>query len=446
MASMTIECVAVMLELPVAFVQEWRHSLKLEMVGSLEATLEQEEEIDKALVRRWEFLPGSSKAMYLAPGCISITKEQVRTASVLQMPVSFVCEVQPKCRLELESVSTCTIYDDEVDEALIERWDSLTTQQRVVWWRCSPASSSAYAAQIKWDSTPAESTRGADAEEKTVEQAEEAAASNQAAFPFAYVYQTADPDSTDWGKYDGGRVGVKRSGYQNFCSKQFKSARENLARDRSLMVEEIETTEVWKELGRVWNELTENQREHWKAFAKAKAAMPVMDPFVQRPTRGVPHAGSESSVEPSSVSLSAAEYLSKHNIKSLLEEVINAAIVQQPPDPRMFIATYLCAGRIAAQASVRAAPAEMAAEEFLPLPESTAEGQVVPVDIQAAVDKGDVEEAKRLLTPIPDGMSEGLHKKLMKNAVIASKRAVVLARQAAERDMVACGEGNVECG
>jgi hypothetical protein len=423
MASPTIERVAALLELPVAFVQEWRHYLKLEKLGLLEATKEEQEEIDEALVRRWEFLPSSERAMYLAPGCISITKEQVRTASVLQIPVSFVCEVRPVIRLELESVTTCFVDDDWVDGVLVERWDSLTTQQRVAWWRCSPASSSAYAAQIKWDSTPGESTRGADAKEMTVEQAEQATASNQAAFPLAYVYQKAGPDSTDWGKYDGGRVGVKRSGYQNFCSKQFKSARENLARDRSLMVEEIETTEVWKELGRVWSELTENQREHWKAFAKAKAAMPVMDPFVQRPTRSVSR---ESSVEPASSCVSLhAEYLSEHNIKSLLEEAINAAIVQQAPDPRMFIAAYLYNGKHRDIFDT--------VEVTLPISGSARlHRQVVPVDIQAAVDKGDVEEAKRLLTPIPEGMSESMHKKLMKNAVIAAKRA--------ERDMGAESE------
>ena len=46
----------------------------------------------------------------------------------------------------------------------------------------------------------------------------------------------------------------------------------------------------------------------------------------------------------------------------------------------------------------------------------------VPPNIQAAVDSGDVEEAKRLLTPMPEGMSKAMHKKLIKNAEIAAKR------------------------
>jgi len=350
--------------------------------------------------------------------------------------------MQPACRLELESDTRDTYGNDEVDDMLVDRWGLLTTQQRAEWWsKTTWDGSYGCSTQIKWGSTPSESTRGSDAEEKTVEQAEEAAASNHAAFPFGYANQTADPDSTDWGKYDGGRVGVKRSGYQNFCSKQFKAARENLARQRSLMVEGIETAEVWKELGRVWNELTENQREHWKAFAKAKAAMPVMDSFVQRPTRGVPHAESPSSVEPSSVSLHA-EYLSKHNIKSLLVEAIAAAIVQQPPDPRMFIAAYLYNEE---RPTDWPAGAAMAAAATATGWRWSSEDDEAAANIQAAVDSGDVEEAKRLLTPIPEGMSEWRRKKLMKNAVIASKRAVVLARQAAER-VGGIGEGNVECG
>jgi len=83
------ERVAAMLKLPVAFVHERRHSLKLEMGWTPEATLEQEVEIDDALERCWESRSHSERAMYLAAGCI--TKEQVRTAAVLEMPVSFVC-------------------------------------------------------------------------------------------------------------------------------------------------------------------------------------------------------------------------------------------------------------------------------------------------------------------------------------------------------------------
>ena len=99
---------------------------------------------------------------------ITITKEQTRTAAVLEVPVSFVCQVWSKCRRELESEHTYQISDDEVDEVLVERWNLLTTKERAAWWSKTTWNGSyGIAAEIKWDSTPAESTRGSAREKKS---------------------------------------------------------------------------------------------------------------------------------------------------------------------------------------------------------------------------------------------------------------------------------------
>ena len=173
-------------------------------------------------------------------------------------------------------------------------------------------------------------------------------------------------------KSQGGRLEGKRSGYQNFCSKLFLETKQNLARDQSVEIEKIETRDVWRELGRVWSEMTEREREDWRVFAKGKGPMPVMDRFVQRPTRGVSR---ESSVieesppawacrqrcccppvlDPLQIHIlgppnlqqeqpsvfNVEDYLAKFRIKELLEKSLNDAVDLQSPDPRIFIADRL---------------------------------------------------------------------------------------------------------
>ena len=101
-----------------------------------------------------------------------VTKEQKRTAAVLGIPVSFVCEQRPEIRLELEETDfrqdrCCAISDEELDELLLEHWNLLTTAERAEWWsKTTWDGSYGITAEIKWDSTPAESTRGSDTEKK----------------------------------------------------------------------------------------------------------------------------------------------------------------------------------------------------------------------------------------------------------------------------------------
>ena len=157
----------------------------------------------------------------------------------------------------------------------------------------------------------------------------------------------------------------KRSGYQNFCSKLFLDAKRNLASDQSLEIEKIETKDVWRELGKVWRELTDLERQQWNAFASGKASMPVMDRFVQRPTRGVsressviedppkPQQKPDAALDPLQVHILGPphvkedepwhvdDYLAKFKLKELLERSLNDAVAVQCPDPRIFIADKL---------------------------------------------------------------------------------------------------------
>lgn len=158
------------------------------------------------------------------------------------------------------------------------------------------------------------------------------------------------------GKYQGGQLERKLSGYQNFCSKLFLDAKRNLASDQSLEIEKIETKDVWRELGKVWRELTDLERQQWNAFASGKASMPVMDRFVQRPTRGVSRERSVIEDPPKTehehdplkfnspfpqAFFNVEDYLSKFKIKELLEQSLNEAVAVQCPDPRIFIADKL---------------------------------------------------------------------------------------------------------
>lgn len=168
-------------------------------------------------------------------------------------------------------------------------------------------------------------------------------------------------------KSQGGRLEGKRSGYQNFCSKLFLETKQNLARDQSVEIEKIETRDVWRELGRVWSEMTEREREDWRVFAKGKGPMPVMDRFVQRPTRGVSRESSvieesphpqhrpDPVLDPLQIHIigppnlqqeqpsvfNVEDYLAKFRLKELLEKSLNDAVALQSPDPRIFIADRL---------------------------------------------------------------------------------------------------------
>jgi len=87
------------------------------------------------------------------------------------------------------------------------------------------------------------------------------------------VVQESESVSVGWGKYTGGKLPGKRTGYQNFVSKQFDNAKQHM-QDFALDYEPGRM--VWSELGSIWKQLKADQREQWKAFAKGKAAEPVM--------------------------------------------------------------------------------------------------------------------------------------------------------------------------
>ena len=77
-----------------------------------------------------------------------------------------------------------------------------------------------------------------------------------------------------WGKYKGGRLSGRKTGYQNFVSKQFTGVRLGLSEQYEVAPKEVATSDVWRELGYQWSNLAAEQQEQWKAFAKAKAAQP----------------------------------------------------------------------------------------------------------------------------------------------------------------------------
>jgi len=211
-------------------------------------------------------------------------------------------------------------------------------------------SKSGVCAPIKWGEPPARSTRGslegADTYAWTCEIAElhgmeplEATA-GMSDEPALVVEKTED--SNGWGKYAGGKLSGKKTGYQNFVSKQFAGVRGVLAQNLCVEKEEIGAGDVWRELSLGWKELSEEQREHWKAFAKGKAAMPVMVLSDWR----TPHASPPTTHQIDKQVWARVEYLAKHNLQEILDDAINAATDAQSPDPKIFIANFLDFGRL----------------------------------------------------------------------------------------------------
>ena len=159
-------------------------------------------------------------------------------------------------------------------------------------------------------------------------------------------------DPNDWGKYAGGRLSGKKTGYQNFASKHFAWVSswvlaENLCVEKEVREPEHRQTNVWRELALEWKALSEKQREHWKAFAKGKAAMPVMVLSDWRTPRPTPDEAKPTASElPTThqidkLAWERVEYLAKHNLQKTLDDAINAAIDAQSPDPKIFIAHFL---------------------------------------------------------------------------------------------------------
>lgn len=78
----------------------------------------------------------------------------------------------------------------------------------------------------------------------------------------------------DFGDYTGGNLPGKKTGYQNFISKQYNNVDEALTNqwtDAGRLA-----GDVMLELARAWNEMNHVQRDHWKKFAKGKASEPKM--------------------------------------------------------------------------------------------------------------------------------------------------------------------------
>jgi hypothetical protein len=239
--------------------------------------------------------------------------EDVRAASVLAIALVYVREMRPKLLLELDPLGE-GMTDEEIDEVLVDRWDSLGTEERVKWW-----------------------TKSKKLQEDLLKLATR---------PTELVTMPNQTDVVDGGKYAGCRLPGKRSGYQNFCSKQFRQARLDLARHHSISVETVQIADIWRKLGLQWGELVQAQRDTWKAFAKGKATQPALERFVQHPTRAISREASVDDVK-TEVATGVAtpfivqDYLDKFQIMKILETAINGAIGAQSPDPRIFIANYL---------------------------------------------------------------------------------------------------------
>ena len=218
--------------------------------------------------------------------------------------------------------------------------------------KMSSPSKSGVCAPIKWGEPPSGSTRGAPerpdtytwtseiAELHGMEPLAATAAMSASIGPDPVVEKTEDPNG--WGKYAGGKLSGKKTGYQNFVSKQFAGVRGVLAENLCVEKEEIGAGDVWRELSLGWKELSEEQREHWTAFAKGKAAMPVHRLSDWR----TPHASPPTTHQIDKQVWARVEYLAKHNLQEILDDAINAAIDAQSPDPKIFIANFLDFGRL----------------------------------------------------------------------------------------------------
>lgn len=162
------------------------------------------------------------------------------------------------------------------------------------------------------------------------------------------------------GKYTGGKLPGKKTGYQNFVSKQFSVARQYLAIDGGCATSEVAAGNVWSHMSTVWRGLDVKTKEHWDAFAKGKADEPQMgisdwtehersnvdllDDCGRRQTMGdvqVRFAGRESLRS----DLCVKEYLEKHDLQHVLQAALNEAVKDGSSNPRLFIANYLWCGQ-----------------------------------------------------------------------------------------------------
>ena len=128
-------------------------------------------------------------------------------------------------------------------------------------------------APIKWNEPPARSTR------LTVDVSESSSLGDTLSVT---AVDDESPETSDahsqkdkiLGEYRGGRLSGQKTGYQNFVSKQFIPVRLGLSEQHEVAPKEVATSDVWQELGYQWRNLGAEQQEQWKAFAKAKAALP----------------------------------------------------------------------------------------------------------------------------------------------------------------------------
>ena len=165
-----------------------------------------------------------------------------------------------------------------------------------------------------------------------------------------------------WGKYMGGKLPGRKSGYQNFVSKQFSVARQCLAIDGGCATSEVATGNVWSHMSVVWRGLDVKTKEHWCAFAKGKADEPrmvisdwiehpkskvdtsVKDLFELKPTQAVGEHWFDAPMSFRS-DLCVKEYLKKHDLQRVLQDALTAALKDRSSNPQLFIANYLCHGQ-----------------------------------------------------------------------------------------------------
>ena len=76
----------------------------------------------------------------------------------------------------------------------------------------------------------------------------------------------------------------RRTGYQNFCSKNFKNAVQHVKIDSG--ANNVDNKDVFRELGVKWREMSSDQKLAWNKFASGSNTMPVLPEFEQRPGRG----------------------------------------------------------------------------------------------------------------------------------------------------------------
>jgi hypothetical protein len=155
--------------------------------------------------------------------------------------------------------------DQGKSEAISLIWNELTENEKAYWVEMSTPRVSA---SIRWDEKPSGSTQSVSQKEILKNWKEKKPVS------FEVVPIDEKRACSDFGEYMGGKLPGRKTGYQNFISKQYKNVSEALTNQWTEAGRR--PGDELRELARAWKQMNHDQRDHWKAFAKGRASEPKM--------------------------------------------------------------------------------------------------------------------------------------------------------------------------